>query len=311
MTLPEPARTLWLAARDALADGLRRSEQEEPAYALGGGTILAARWRHRRSFDIDVIVPPGTQLAERRSSLEESFQRLHAEVVIHERLNKARITPTGNQGVIDVWAREPMLGKAVLNEDVEGRRERTLTTAQILRGKVERAAMQLARDAYDVLTASRNDAPALEAAINAVPRETAKELAWIWTQANPTIREDARTSISGAAVDEAALQNLGTRAGAALYDALYKNFRITVSREEIEVAAVTNGGAKRRFLTTPADVATLFDEHGFDDHLGRRLGAMDTIHARLMNDAAEADERRTVYEEADGRIMQWIPERPS
>lgn len=165
MTLPEPARTLWLAARDALADGLRRSEQEEPAYALGGGTILAARWRHRRSFDIDVIVPPETQLAERRNSLEESFQRLHAEVVIHERLNKARITPTGNQGVIDVWAREPMLGKAVLNEDVEGRRERTLTTAQILRGKVERAAMQLARDAYDVLTASRNDAPALEAAI--------------------------------------------------------------------------------------------------------------------------------------------------
>lgn len=34
----------------------------EARYAVGGGSILAARWVHRYSYDIDLVVPPDTPL---------------------------------------------------------------------------------------------------------------------------------------------------------------------------------------------------------------------------------------------------------
>ena len=54
LTLPEPARQLWLATRDILTTlGL----PSKPWIAhLGGGTVIAARLKHRQSTDIDVMI---------------------------------------------------------------------------------------------------------------------------------------------------------------------------------------------------------------------------------------------------------------
>ena len=67
LTLPNPARELWLETRDVVRRAL---EQLQPGieYRIGGGTILAAGWKHRGSFDVDLQVPKGTKLAEQNAS---------------------------------------------------------------------------------------------------------------------------------------------------------------------------------------------------------------------------------------------------
>ena len=56
MELPEPASTLWKRHREAV-EQLATGPGEKNRVLLGGGTILAARWQHRRSTDIDVLLP--------------------------------------------------------------------------------------------------------------------------------------------------------------------------------------------------------------------------------------------------------------
>ena len=70
LTLPTPAASLWRATREAITDALTNIGHPG-IYRMGGGTILAARWRHRRSWDIDLQVDPGTDLGK----LDESSKR--------------------------------------------------------------------------------------------------------------------------------------------------------------------------------------------------------------------------------------------
>ena len=61
LTLPEPARTLLSRTR-AILDRLRHAANAgRSGWIIGGGTILAARWRHRESRDIDLLVHPRTE----------------------------------------------------------------------------------------------------------------------------------------------------------------------------------------------------------------------------------------------------------
>ena len=57
LTLPEPAAGLWAAKRSIVhAIPPEMFGRNIPPH-LGGGTILAARWKHRISTDIDVLLP--------------------------------------------------------------------------------------------------------------------------------------------------------------------------------------------------------------------------------------------------------------
>ena len=57
LTLPEPAAGLWAAKRSIVhAIPPEMFGRSIPPH-LGGGTILAARWKHRISTDIDVLLP--------------------------------------------------------------------------------------------------------------------------------------------------------------------------------------------------------------------------------------------------------------
>ena len=48
VTLPEPGRKLWEKTYKTVEEELKHIGQPR----LGGGTVLAARWGHRRSVDI-------------------------------------------------------------------------------------------------------------------------------------------------------------------------------------------------------------------------------------------------------------------
>ena len=57
--LPSPARELWREHGGVLLEHLGRltaGARGQEAWRLGGGTMLAARWRHRQSSDIDIAI---------------------------------------------------------------------------------------------------------------------------------------------------------------------------------------------------------------------------------------------------------------
>ena len=64
LTLPEPARQLWAAKREIVHDLPPELFQAAIRPQLGGGTILAARWQHRVSTDIDIVIPGRNTLVE-------------------------------------------------------------------------------------------------------------------------------------------------------------------------------------------------------------------------------------------------------
>lgn len=55
--LPEPAGTLLHSAFETLDGALTGIVPRGQRWRLGGGTVLAARWGHRKSTDIDIFLP--------------------------------------------------------------------------------------------------------------------------------------------------------------------------------------------------------------------------------------------------------------
>ncbi len=62
LTLPLPARGIWLRVRSLLEPALERLGPEAGPWKIGGGTVLAARWSHRESTDLDLTVNAGTAI---------------------------------------------------------------------------------------------------------------------------------------------------------------------------------------------------------------------------------------------------------
>ena len=61
--LPEPARTLLNTTFETLDSTLVEIVPEGQRWHLGGGTVLAARWAHRKSTDVDIFLPANSGIA--------------------------------------------------------------------------------------------------------------------------------------------------------------------------------------------------------------------------------------------------------
>ena len=74
LELPEPARTLFRKTRAALDTHVAAYAADGEGYKLGGGTILAARWKHRRSNDIDLLFHPDTRTSHFEAELGKALE---------------------------------------------------------------------------------------------------------------------------------------------------------------------------------------------------------------------------------------------
>ena len=89
--LPEPARTLLHTTFETIDGALGEIVPEGRRWRLGGGTVLAARWMHRKSTD--------------RRHLSAGQQRYRCpgpamEPPVHERNERARCEPRGGAGPV-------------------------------------------------------------------------------------------------------------------------------------------------------------------------------------------------------------------
>lgn len=170
MTLVEPARRMWLAHRESIRRCIERAAQEA-RLLLGGGTILASRWDHRRSTDLDIVVPELGSIAKLQPGGSADLCRATGGRLLGRNRNRIKIAL--GAGLLDVTAQRARLQGAERTEDVEGIPEQVLTNAQILVGKLYRTDRTVTRDAYDLIIANTRDPRALEIAVNTLSAEDA------------------------------------------------------------------------------------------------------------------------------------------
>ena len=176
LTLPGPARTLLSRTRGILDTYVTPRTPDRSGWIIGGGTILAARWRHRESRDIDLLVHPRT---------ETRFLQPATAPELHRRLEAAgaRKISFGRfsqilfaASKIEMLAAEPQPRIGHRRALVDGREATTLTSSQILTGKfANRSLNPPVRDLYDFAVAGSSAPRALMIAVNAL---AGNEIRW-------------------------------------------------------------------------------------------------------------------------------------
>ncbi len=277
MTLSEPARRLWLLAYDAIEEHVNTLSRGPHEIRLGGGTVLAARWKHRTSFDIDLTLSPEAKIArltaENNPALDAALRALGG-TPEHEPPNYRVKFETG---WIDIAALEPRPAKGAATATVHGKTVQVLSTTQILRGKLERGTRSPVRDVFDFVTAKEIDRGGLAAAVNCLAAARIHEIAFWWDEANEKLMTEAGAQLSH--VPERFRRDpstLGAQGAETLRGAIYER-------------AAIYAGAGRAY----AEVATLDGYEATFDVRGEELisrGLFDHIEA-LTGDAEGVRER--------------------
>ena len=277
MRLPEPAAEAWNRHREAIqrvADGAGRKGR----LLLGGGTVLAARWKHRRSTDIDVLVPD-------RNAINDSHpgQRNDLAGATGGRVEgkwRDRIKVKVGATMLDVCAMEPQLPGLEGREEIDGRSETVLATAQILRGKLNRTQQVLARDAFDLVTASKADPKALQHAVNALDETETLVVAVNLKQGNGRIARDApEVLLDVRGTDGGTFEELGNRAASAVTQSRYSRVTITLEESTVAIERITRNGEQYRDECHSEELGTALRETGIGEYLNVNHGSHETIVA--------------------------------
>lgn len=307
LTLPAPARELWLGTRDLIGSALQTLPAGPYGYRIGGGTILAARWKHRRSFDIDLTVGENTPLYRLQrlygGDFERAIEDAGGRARFDERLDKYKMEfPAGD---IDLWAREPILKAGHETGVIDEREETVLSNAQILRGKLERAEENLVRDVYDVISAAGHDPDALAVAVNAIPRDAANIVAACWHRASPALAADAEDQLAG--IEKNALGDtraLGARAATQVLEALFDEVGIWTGNRKVIIEVATRGGRARTFEIEPHRLDHDFEAYGLNAHLDKKGPGAEAIR-NYAGERCRQDASGTLFRENKGVPTAW------
>ena len=311
LTLPGPARELWLQTRDVI----RRAMEElggGTEYKLGGGTVLAARWRHRMSFDIDIHVAKTTALEElgtdRYRWLHEDLEQLGAIPTYSPELNflNIQLGEGGEQREIQLWGHDLPLAKGHRQEPVEGRLETVLSNAQILRGKLERTSKKLSRDVYDVRRARELDPTELEIAVGTMRRAEINAIMVDWITGRERIADNAREKLRGVShKQDPSYARLGVDGATALMDSRYERFRIGVEQDLIVVEAMTEGKDPRRMTMAADEAEHQFSALGINQHLRGKGPGADAIREYAVQLCRGNADGVLVFEERNDEATRW------
>lgn len=178
LTLPEPAKGLWQDVYGALVDLFRPLRSAKSFGRLGGGTTLAARWRHRRSADIDIALPVGTGLGRYDPGRDPRLVERMAEAgATRVDVRFRHFTFTFAAGKLDLVEIDPPIRVGHALADVDGLPMEAYANAQILCGKLAgRGNVLPERDIFDFAVAAQLDNDALNAAVNHLDVDFRREI---------------------------------------------------------------------------------------------------------------------------------------
>ncbi len=310
LELPAPAADLLRRTRAILDAHLTPHTPGGEGWRLGGGSVLAARWKHRESDGLDVQVHARTERAylgrERNPAL---WRKLYAAGATHIDFEAAPAIEFGREGRIELLEVRPIprLGhERTLVDDAE---VTVLAPAQILTGKlVRRGLSPPVRDLYDLAVAQRVDPGAAAVAVNALSAYTAAAAATWWTVAEAGYRREGQREIRGVPEAYRSLSgNPGRAAREALREARYRALEIAVSVDRAVVRLDSRKLALRLVYGTPDAARAGFEKSGVNLAL-QGLGVSNGRVRKEVDDAFERGENRSIHA-YDGDSVLREPER--
>ena len=292
LTLPLPARGIWLRVRSLLEPALERLGPEAGPWKIGGGTVLAARWNHRESTDLDLTVNAGAAIPALFSGHTDDF-----EAEIRQRggysitFDRDRCTVGFSTGKLDLCALDPTPREGHAEALVDGEPAVVLNSAQILCGKLRRANRSPVRDVFDIVVAGKLDPHALAIAANTRTARETEAITAAWQTSNPVFTYNAPLDLSGVRPQFAGdMATLGHAAADALMGARYERVRIQVDKGVGLVETRTRNGVDRKLAVDPAYIDEVFEANGLNHYVpqtgSRPVDIRDRMRAAFREGAA-------------------------
>ncbi len=293
LTVSTSARRLWELVHRPVALALAELDGGPHEFRLGGGTALAARWRHRDSFDIDFVVDRDVQLSELANPANPFDHTMRALGGTPEYSHR-QCTVTFSSGQVDLLQVDPVPpGEHIAV--VNGSPALVLDTAQILHGKLERADKVAVRDVFDLIKAAELDPDALAAAVNCRNRRDTEVIAVTFEEANAALERDARERLVGAGeINEP--ETLGTRAATVIREAVYRHVTVRTEGPSAIIETRTNGGTARRIEMTHDEIERTMAETGLTRYLGANAFGAHRIRRALQRACTHGEGDQVVWE---------------
>ena len=319
LTLPEPAASLWRRAAPVLERALGQTERPPAQWSIGGGTILAWRWGHRESTDIDLTVPAGTGIhtlaARLGGTLEADMTAAGATDVSTGKTRHRIVFERGSIDIAEMAARPAAGGETVV---IDGHEVTIKSTTQILRGKLERALRQESpvRDLFDVAVAHHADPHALAEAANMLGEDEIRQVKTHWGMSAHSLRQEAGAKLMGVNPEyEAERRDPVGQAIERIGDALYLAVRIGATEGGLTIETRTRGRAPRTIRTRYGEAPDVLERTGMGEFLnqyvaggrGRVTEAAEAASARPGTETTVVDWQRPPAVQMEDRA----PPRPS
>ncbi len=294
LTLPQPAAGLWAAKRSIVHAIPPETFGRSIPPHLGGGTILAARWKHRISTDIDVLLPG-------RNTLIDLLQENDRNIVNQlggtpEAVAAGRVKIAFERGFLDIstFRPDPPYGHAVAI--VDGKLENVLSSHQILCGKLKRVDQLLVRDVFDVLTAADEDPVALAAAAGMVSKQRAAAIESAWRNAAGMLAHNFHDSIRSSR--RVAGTELGPEAAAAFQAHRYTRVEIALHSHMLFIRKTIGAGSLEPETYAAQDASRALVESGVATHLNNNGPVTAPQVLAAIRTAGNAGRDRTVLDSA-------------
>lgn len=269
LTLPLPARGIWLRVRSLLRTARDRLGPEAGPWKIGGGTVLAARWNHRESVDLDLTVNAGAAIPALAAGPDNDFEaeigRKGGYAITFDR---DRCTVQFSTGKLDLCALDPKPREGHAEALIDGEPAVVLNNAQILCGKLQRATRSPVRDVFDIAVAGKLDPHALAIAANTRSARDVAAIATAWRNSNPVFADNAPLDLTGVGPEFAGdLTRLGPAAAAALTGARYERVRLYTDGQVGSLETRTRNGTEQKLTVEPGRIDQIFEANGLNHYL--------------------------------------------
>ena len=302
LTLPEPAASLWAAKRGIVhAIPPEMFGRSIPPH-LGGGTILAARWKHRISTDIGVLLPGRNTLID---LLQDNDRNIVSQLGgAPDAVAGGRVKIAFEHGFLDIstFRPDPPYGHAVAT--VDGRPETVLSSHQILRGKLERVDQMLVRDVFDIVTAADEDPAALAAAAGMVSKQRAAAIESAWRNAAGVLADSFHDSIRSSR--RATGTGLGPEAAAAFQAHRYTRLEIDLRNDTLSIRKTIGAGPLEPETYAARDAGKALVQSGVATHLNNNGPVTAPQVLGAVRAAADAGGERTILDSASRSSIDMI-----